>query len=410
VNRSGGGNAVADRSLHREAAALRLGFFALGFPVATWYSYAVHAQLLLGVRAAFWGLLLAVSAVAAIGAMRGYVRLPATRQAVVSTWAINLLPLSSAGLVLSPTVPVTAVLLALFGAAMGVVQVSLNHGACELEEQLTRPLLASCHGSFSIGVLAAGLIDFASAGTASSRVAITGSLLLVTVIRALFTRPMRRDIPSVAASSRPRDPAPRAPGHPHLAVAALVVTAVVLRLMEGAVNTWHSHLVDRELGFVGLGGAAYAAYAAGGILIRFVGDRARSRFGVLMTTSLLGPLAVLVFAAGLTGGHAAVVWPALVLLGAALGIAYPELLKLASLSPANVGARMVSLVLMGGTVGSLLANPLLGLLSEIMTVRGAFLLLDAVLACAFAYVTVRYLRWRRQRPGQPSRRESSVEG
>ncbi len=409
MKRSGGGSAVADRSRRRrEAAALRLGFFALGFPVASWYSYAVHAQLLLGVRAALWGLLLAVSAVVAIGAMRGYVRLPATRQAVVSTWAINLLPLSSAGLVLSPAVPVTAVLLALFGAAMGVVQVSLNHGACELEERLTRSLLASCHGSFSIGVLAAALIDFATAGTASSQVAITGSLLAVTVARALFTRPMRR---SAAADSRPRDPeatAPPAPGHPHLGVAALVVTAVVLRLMEGAVNTWHSHLVDRELGFAGFGGAAYAAYAVGGILIRFVGDRARSRFGVLMTTSLLGPLAVLAFASGLTGGHAAVMGPAFVLLGAALGIAYPELLKVASLSPANAGANMVSLVLMGGTVGSLLANPLLGLLSEIMTVRGAFLLLDSLLAGAFVYVAVRYLRWRR--PGRPPRRESSVEG
>jgi hypothetical protein len=37
----------------------------------------------------------------------------------------------------------------------------------------------------------------------------------------------------------------------------------------------------------------------------------------------------------------------------------------------------------------------MGLLSELIAVRSAFLILDCVLACAFAYMTVRYVHWRR---------------
>jgi hypothetical protein len=47
----------------------------------------------------------------------------------------------------------------------------------------------------------------------------------------------------------------------------------------------------------------------------------------------------------------------------------------------------------GGTIGSLLANPIMGLLSELIAVRSAFLILDCVLACAFAYMTARYVHW-----------------
>lgn len=380
-----------------EAATLKIGFFALAYPVATWYSYAVHAQHDLGLRPAFWGLLLALSSVCAIIAMRSHVRLPAARKETASAWAIRVLPLASIGLVLSPSVSVTAVLLVVFGTTMGITQITLNQRASEREERLRKSILPSCHGFFSVGVLCAGLTDFATAGSPWSRAALTVSLLLVAGFRALVHEGTTTEGDAAGPAAEPAY-APAVRGTPHVGTAALLAAAVTIRLLDGAVNTWHSYLIEHELGFAGLGGAMYAAYAAGGILVRFAAEAVQSRFGVLSTTALLGPVAVMVFAMSTTHRSPVAMGLSMVLLGGAVGIAYPEYVKLAARSPDNTDGRKVSQTLAGGTVGSLLANPLIGALSDAITVRRAFLLLDAVLAATFVHAAYVYHRWRLTAP------------
>lgn len=371
----------------------RIGFFTLAFPVASWYSYALQAAANLGVRPVVWGLLLAVSSVASVAAMRWFLRLTARNSRRVSRAANLILPTAAAGLVMSVGLLATVPLLVVFGMSLGVVQLDANQRASAMEDDLQRPVLASCHGFFSLGVMSAGAIAYLTASAAGDRQRwwIVGSIALVAIGGWATRRPQQQRGPVPAARS---DSGVRDSGLPALPWGALVAAAVVLRLTEGAVNTWHGALVENEMGLAGLGGLAYAAYGFGGVCVRFLADRARLRFGILSTTAVVGPVAVIIFAVSLTTNAVVLVLAGLFLLGCALGIGYPDVLKLATVGPGDSGGRRLSLVLTGGTVGSSLASPFVGLSSQFFSVRTAFMVLDAASALAFVFMAARYVRWR----------------
>ncbi|MGL5010837.1 MAG: MFS transporter, partial [Paracoccaceae bacterium] len=143
---------IAPQSARRGRWAVSAFFFANGMTIGAW---APQIPLLLpryeitestlGLRILFFG-------IGAVGAMVCAGRLIATygSRNVARGFALALVPMLPL-VVLSPSVPVLAGVLVLFGGFLGSMDVSMNANAVAVEARLGRAAMSSFHGFWSLG-------------------------------------------------------------------------------------------------------------------------------------------------------------------------------------------------------------------------------------------------------------------
>ena len=160
------GHTMADIKLRRARWAVAAMFFVNGFIMGAW---APQIPLLLprhGITESGLGLLILVLGVGAVGAMLFAGRLIAIYGArrmltLFSLASVAVLPL----VVLAPSLISVALAMALMGAVAGCMDVSMNANAVEVERNMRRSIMSSCHAFWSLGgLLGAGsgvLVKFA---------------------------------------------------------------------------------------------------------------------------------------------------------------------------------------------------------------------------------------------------------
>jgi MFS family permease len=371
---------------------IRASYFATSFPLGSWYSNVAVTQQRLDIPSSSWGLLLAVYPVSSLISLRLYAGMisDAVRHRVFSA-ALFALPLTTIALVYSPSQAILGACLALLGVLSAILQVESNSRAHEIEEYSGSPIFASCHGYFSAGVIIAGLSALVAEQLDLGVWLFCTSMAVTASVALLVFRP--NSLRSRENGRREsRENKSDSSSFPHLGLVSLTLMGMAVLFVESAVNTWHSAFVDEAAGFHGYAGAAYATYALGGLLVRFSGDRIRRKHGIFFLFVLLSPLAVISLLTAIHSEQVAVILLALFLLGAAMGIAYPDILKIAAISEKGGSASRISIVATGSAAGSLLANPTIGLVSGIYSVRISFILIAlivAITACYPAYVLIR---------------------
>ncbi|MFF0433666.1 MFS transporter [Streptomyces sp. NPDC004327] len=354
---------TASPSLARLRSALTL-FFALdGFLFAGWVVRIPAIKQQTGASAGDLGLaLLGVSAGAVVtmtltGRLcRRYGSHPVTvAAAVLLSLSLTLPPLTRSPLALG-------LVLLLFGAAYGGINVAMNSAAVDLVAALRRPVMPSFHAAFSLG----GMLGAGLGGLVAGSLSPTAHLIGLTVAGLLLTAaagPVLLRHPSPAPpESLPARTAGARPAGSRRTVLLFGVIALCTAYGEGALADWGAlHLAQDLHAHPGVAAAGYSFFALAMTAGRLSGTALLERLGQTRTLVAGG----LTAAAGmLLGALAPTVWAAL------LGFAVTGL-GLANIFPVAV-ARAGALAGPGGVAaastlgygGMLLGPPAIGFLAD----------------------------------------------
>lgn len=291
-----------------------------------------------------------------------------------TTLVLLMLPLLAT---VSQTLPM-ALTLMLFGAGLGTLDVAMNYQAVEVEKAARRPMMSGFHGFFSLGgiVGAATVSLLMSAGLAP--LAATGVVMAVMVLLLFRCQPGMM-------TTRLHQPDQPWLVIPRGWVAFLGLLCFILFLAEGAVLDWGALLLlqspQMPATWAGLG---YAVFSVAMTLGRFTGDKIIQRYG-RYPVMLAGAIAA---AAGMTLA-VMLPWPGLALLafllvGFGLANTVPMLFNAAGNQhdmPSNLAISAMTTL---GYAGILSGPALIGLLSQWISLSGAFLLIALLLLAVAA--------------------------
>lgn len=253
--------------------------------------------------------------------------------------------------------------LLVFGAAYGGMNVAMNSAAVDLVASLRRPVMPGFHAAFSLGgMIGAGLGGLVAGGLppAAHLLCLTGIGLVVTAAAGpvLLRYPSRKPVPAADGTARPR----RLDGRARRVVILFGVIALCTAYGEGALADWGALHLEQDLhARPGIAAAGYSLFALAMTAGRLSGTALLERLGQTRTLVMGGGTA----AAGmLLGSLAPTTWLAL------LGFAVTGL-GLANIFPVAVG-RAGELAGPGGVAaastlgygGMLLGPPAIGFLAD----------------------------------------------
>lgn len=279
--------------------------------------------------------------------------------------------------------------LLVFGAAYGSLNVSMNSAAVDFVAALRRPVMSGFHAAFSLGGMAGAGLGALVAGSLSASthlLALTGVGLLVTVLAGPSL--LRHTLPTAAAPA----PAPAkgkaaAPRRLDRRTRRLVVLFGVIALCtaygEGALADWGAlHLAQDLDAGAGLAAAGYSLFALAMTVGRLSGTALLERLGQTRTLVAGGVLAALGM---LLGALAPTTWLALAgfaVTGLGLANIFPVAVARAGALAGPSGVAAASTL---GYGGMLLGPPAIGFLADWFSLPVA-LTTVALLAAAAALI------------------------
>lgn len=259
---------------------------------------------------------------------------------------------------LAPSAPALAVVVLLFGAAGGSMNVAINTDANDVQKRSGRPQMSSFHGMWSLGGFAGSgggalLMRGLSPSTEAATVSVLMLLLLVREQRGLLLRPQdvaRHDRPKTGISI----------GGPTL---LLGVMAAFAFSGEGVVLDWAAVYMKQSLGAEAqLALVGYVAFAASMAIMRFVGDRIRRRASARVLIATSGIVAAFGLLLGPLSRDPMIMDVGCAIAGAGIANIVPILFSLAGDLPRpEVQIATVSTM---GFVGLLAAPPVFGLIGQ----------------------------------------------
>jgi MFS family permease len=329
-------------------------FLLNGAGIGLWAAHVPLVQARAGIDTGTLGLLLLTIAGGAIAAMplSGW---------LAGRWGTRTVALASAWLFSITTVllmnveGLAALFLAAFafGASNGVLDVSMNANASEVETARGVPTMSSFHGFFSLGgLLGAGLGGFMiGAGLGDGRGTLMAGVAIAIVV-ALCAAFVLRVAPSKHQShfALPRGPA-----------LFLGLLGMLCFAVEGALVDWSALLLtERTKADPASAAFGYSAFSVAMAACRFAGDRLVLRFGALrvMVTGGLGMFCGLMLAVFST--HLVLSACGFALVGLAAANVVPLLFSAAARIPGMSAGGGLATVATLGYAGLLLAPPLIG--------------------------------------------------
>ena len=233
--------------------------------------------------------------------------------------------------------------LAVYGAMAGLLDVSMNACAAQLELGYERPIMSSLHAGYSIAGLAGAGIGGVSAWLGISPLPTFTVTAGALIVLGLLAGP-RVVIPAVAADpgstpDRAADPPPLSPRQISAVIWILGLVALCGQVGEGSAGDWSAVYLHVNLG----SSAAVAAVALGAFSVtmaagRAAGDRLAARFGPVRLVRASGLVAGLGLAAGLLLGTPAAAIAGFALLGLGLAGIFPQIVTAAArLDPGHAG-------------------------------------------------------------------------
>ncbi|WP_376957961.1 MFS transporter [Azospirillum sp. A26] len=303
---------------------------------------------------------------------------PVTR--VTALLFAGLLPLPS----LVPDVATLCIVLALFGASGGTMDVAMNAQGALVERRMGRPIMSSLHGMWSLGGLAGaglgGLLLPLMAPAVQAGLVSAGLLVLFLALQGRFLPDRNAGGGGLVLPDRK--------------TLLLGLLAAMAFMGEGAILDWSAiHLRD-DLGapasIAGMGFGVFCAAMAAG---RFSGDRLRHRFGGATLMRAGGLLATAGLGCVLAGGIVAGGAPVLAMVGFGLtGIGLSNVVPVLFSTAGSVDSghpdHAVAAVSTMGYAGVLAGPPLVGFIAEATSLATAFAMI-ALLALGMAAAAAR---------------------
>ncbi|MFD5740734.1 MFS transporter [Streptomyces massasporeus] len=298
--------------------------------------------------------------------------------AVLLSLSVALPPLTHSALALG-------LVLLLFGAAYGGINVAFNSAAVELVAALRRPVMPSFHAAFSLGGMVGAGLGALVAGVLSP----TRHLLLLTLVGLLVTAAagptlLRHEPPAPPERDAPAEGSPRRlDGRTRALVIVFGLIAGCTAYGEGALADWGALHLEQDLhASAGAAAVGYSCFALAMTVGRLTGTTLLERLGRTRTVVAGGTTA----AAGmLLGALAPSLWAALLgyaITGVGLANLFPVAVERAGALAGPDGVATASTL---GYGGMLLGPPAIGFMADWFSLPAA-LTSVAVLAAVAAAV------------------------
>ncbi|WP_345574888.1 MFS transporter, partial [Nonomuraea rosea] len=300
------------------------------------------------------------------------------------------------GTAAAPSVGWLVVAAVAMGVASGVLNVALSIEAIAVERALGRPVMATLHGTWTLGAVAGGAAVTTSLhhGVGVQALMTTGATAVAVAM--LLTGTRLRGLPGADGPPAARVAQEPAPLQPRVVVMLGVVGAAAF-ITEGAATDWAGVHATRVLGAdAATGSLVYTVFFVAMTLVRFVGDAVRARAGAVTSIRLAGWTATagagLVLLSGeLPGPPQAGIACAIAgwaLAGAGMAVVWP--IVTSTLGAAGIGAQRLSAVTTISYGGGLVGPAVIGYVAGTATLPAA-LIIPAVLALLVATVAPRLL-------------------
>lgn len=265
-----------DYSVKKARSATYLMFLICGIAVSSWAPMVPLAKERTGLNEAGLGLILLTMGGGAILSMPfvgPLIQKTGSRKIILITGIIAALILPV--LTVADTSISLGAALFIFGAALGCLDVAMNSQAVIVQDKISKPVMSSFHGMFSLGglggamifglLLMAGLTPFMSASIISAALLI----IVFTQFRHFLDHPEREKDSKSFILKLPKGP-----------VLLLGIFCLIFFLAEGALLDWSALFLRENRGYsVSMAGAGYGVFSVAMAVMRFTGDRLVHRFG-----------------------------------------------------------------------------------------------------------------------------------
>jgi MFS family permease len=278
--------------------------------------------------------------------------------------------------VASPSVALLSLSLALLGACNGLLDVSMNAQAAEVEQRVGRPIMSSFHALFSLGGVAGALL--------------AGGAMAVGIGDVAHVRVSAFVALSAAAVALPGLARPRAAGgHAGPAVArpsgtllTLGILALLGLMAEGAMADWSAVYLHDTLGSSpSVAAVGFAAFSLAMAVGRFTGDVLVGRLGPRRVLRGSSVVAAVGLGTALLLGHPAIGVVGCALVGLGIANIIPVLFSAAARVPGVPPGQALAAVATTGYLGFLAGPPLIGVVAEAAGLAVGLGLVSG--ACAF---------------------------
>ncbi|MGY2895097.1 MFS transporter [Deinococcus sp. UYEF24] len=359
--------------------AVSLVFLVNGAVLATWVSRIPVIKGALGLSDGQLGLALLGMAVGALIAfpVTGFLTARfGSRNVTLSAGALYCLTLPL--LALAPSLPLLTLTLLAFGAFNGSMDVAMNAHGVEVEERSGQRILSSLHGMWSLGgFVGAGLGVLANQQKLSPSIHLMGmaallaGILVLVAPRLLASKPTRRSGDPVFSFPTP-------------ALLGFGIIAFCAFLSEGAMADWSAvYLRDTLKTSASFAAVGYAAFSLTMTAGRFTGDALVTWLGPVRTVRFGGLLAGLGLGAALILGSPVFTLIGFACVGLGMAAIAPLVFSAAGRTTGVSSGTAIAAVATMGYTGFLAGPPLIGLLSQGVTMRvalGVVALLSLIVA------------------------------
>jgi MFS family permease len=270
------------------------------------------------------------------------------------------------------------------GAANSWLNVSINAAASQMEIKLKTPILATCHGMYSLG----GFLGIISSGVfATAQVPLTIHLPVIGIFMAIYVAFAYRYF-AVLQPLQKRE-ARKKFNLPEPWLIKLMVIGLIVMVCEGAVTDWSTlYLRDEMKVSVMLSTLGYAGFSISMASGRFLGDYIRKycqpiilvRYGILIGAVGLLVAANLPFTLGIISGFS--------LTGVGFSLIIPLLFVLSAIKNPDNPTKGISGITTSGVIGFLMGPAIIGMIGELFSLSVAFNGLG-ILALFAAYIAWR---------------------
>jgi len=285
---------------------------------------------------------------------------------------------STAGLLLCVTLlgpgsATTATSLGLaFGAlgfANGIIDVSQNAHAVEVERAYGRPIMSAFHAFFSLGGLLASILG---GSLIALGVEVGYTLTAAAALGIVVTLLARKGLLKASPTAKPADSdQPRAPWTARVVVLGLL--AFALMLSEGVAYDWSTvHLHDSLGSSKTVAAWAFGAFSVAMTLVRLIADRIVHRFGAaayVRYAALVGAVGLTCAALSPTAPLAIASWA---LFGLGLAGCVPQFFSAAGNVDPSASGTYLARVAGFGYLGLLAGPAIIGILTEWISLTTAF--------------------------------------
>lgn len=354
--------------------ATRLAFFVAGFGLACWAPLVPLAKMRLEIGEGALGLLLLCLGGGSVLAMQftgAFISRLGARPIIVAggVGQAILLPF----LALAPTVPTMAIALLLFGGFLGLIDVSMNVHAVEVEKRSAKPLMSGFHGLFSVGGFLGALL---LTGALSAGISpLTGTLAAAVLMVGAILFAARRLLDTSRIEEAPFFVVPRG------IVALLALLAAITFLTEGAMLDWGALLLtDKGLLPTAQAGLGYSVFAVAMTIGRLTGDAVVARFGDRRTLFWGGLLAITGYVVLLTASLASIALLGFLLIGLGAANMVPVLFRQAGAQTVMPSGLAIAAVTTVGYAGVLAGPAGVGFAAQAIGLPGAFWSLTLMVA------------------------------